>query len=123
MSNFLDLLLRSVPIILGAGTVQLGIFLLKRPSELRALDAATVRTGAESGAVVVSSAERSLALSDQVRDNAVKRADEANKRADSLEVDLGVQRERVRQLTTRLVTVELEVEDLRAQVAILRAAV
>jgi chromosome segregation ATPase len=116
MSDVLDLMIRSVPILIGGGVVQLAMFLLKRRSELRVADATAAKTEAESGSVVVSSAERSVQLSDALRDDAVKRAA-------MLLGDLDIQLERVRRLNARLSEAEAEVEDLRAEVGTLRREV
>lgn len=116
MDAALDLLLRALPIAVGGGVVQFAIFMLKRRSELRTLDAAAGKTDAESGAVVVTSAEQSVKLSDLVRDNAVKRAIQ-------VEQDLNVQTERVKDLTRRLIVAEDEVEILRGEVTTLRREV
>jgi hypothetical protein len=102
----IDLLVRSIPILIGGGTVQLVIFIIKRRSEMRAMDAASAKNEAESGSFVITSAARSLELSDQVRDRAVARAER-------LETE-------VQRLTERLHTVEgllSGVEELRAQVS------
>lgn len=112
MTDAVDLLLRSLPILLGGGAVQLIIFLFKLPGEMRTADKAAAKVDAESGSVVVSSAERSLALSDQVRDDAVTRAV-------ALAEDLGVQNERVKRLMRRLALAETEVEELRGEVGAL----
>lgn len=120
MNSIVDLFLRSIPIIIGAGVVQLVIFLLKRRTELKNLDAATAKAAAEADSIAVTSAAASLVISDQVRDNAVRRADEAVKRAESLLLELAVQVDKVRSLTSRLATVEAEVEGLKTQIGALR---
>jgi hypothetical protein len=76
VTEVLDLLTRALPIMLGGGAVQLIILFIKRRSEMRAADVAAKKTTIETDAVVVASAERSLLISDQVRDRAVKRAEQ-----------------------------------------------
>lgn len=72
MYPFWDVLGRSVPIILGGGTVQLIIFLLTRKGTMRTADALATKTDAESGSVVVGSAEKSVLLAGLIRDEAMK---------------------------------------------------
>jgi hypothetical protein len=75
VTDLADLLVRAVPVMLGGGSVQLILFFLKRRVEMRTADVAAGKTTSETDAVVVASAERSLLLSDQVRDRAVRRAE------------------------------------------------
>jgi hypothetical protein len=109
VTEFLDLLLRSVPILLGGGVVQLILFWVKRRSEMRAADVAAAKTTVETDAVVVASAERSLLLADQARDR-------ADKRAERLVADLA-------HAETELAEVHVEVRTLRIEVATLRREV
>jgi hypothetical protein len=120
MQAAIDLLLRSLPILIGGGLVQLIIFLLKRRVELRAIDATAVRTEAEANSVVVLSAAQSLVLSDQVRDDAVRRAKDAVERAEALQTELTSQIEQLQLCTRRLAAVAQELSVLRAQVAAMR---
>jgi hypothetical protein len=106
MTDMLDLLGRAVPIMLGGGAVQLVVLFVKRRSDMRAADVVAQKTEAESDAVVVASAERSLLLSDQVRDHAVKRAEQ-------LLADLNL-------AETQLADLRAEVRELRVEVAALR---
>lgn len=116
MNGFVDLLVRSVPILIGGGVVQFVIFLLKRRSEIRIADATAGKFDADSGSVVVSSAERSVAMADALRDDAVKRAA-------LLLADLDVQLERIRRLHTRLIETDEEVTTLRTEISGLRREV
>lgn len=116
MNDALDLLVRSIPILIGGGAVQFIIFLLKRRSEMKMADATAGKVDAESGSVVVSSAERSVQMADALRDDAVKRAA-------SLMQDLDIQLERVRRLHARLAETDVELSDLRTEVGTLRREV
>lgn len=78
MTELIDLLLRTLPILLGGGAVQVVLFLVKRKSEMRTADVAARKGDVDADAVVVASAEKSLLLSDQARDRAVKRAEQLN---------------------------------------------
>lgn len=117
MNGAIDLFLRAIPILIGGGAVQLIIHLIKRRAENRSMNAASLRSEAESGSFVVESARASLTLSDQVRDRAVKYAEIKEAEAQALA-------QRVRELQDRLSSVEATlagVEVLRQEVADLRA--
>lgn len=116
MSNAWDLLLRSIPILVGGGAVQFIIFMLRRRSEMKIADATAGKTEAESGSVVVSSAERSVAMADALRDDAVKRAS-------LLLADLDIQLERIRRLHARLAETDDQLVSLQGQVLDLRLEV
>lgn len=106
MTEMFDLLARALPIMLGGGVVQIVVLLVKRRSDMHTADVAAQKTEAEADAVVVASAERSLSLSDQARDRAVKRAEQ-------LLVDLSY-------AEAKLADLQLEVRELRIEVAALR---
>lgn len=74
MEGVLEFLARAGPIAIGGGTVQLAIFLLRRRSEVRQLDAVAKKTDVESASVVVASATDSVALANLLRDQAIERA-------------------------------------------------
>lgn len=118
MTELLDLLGRALPIMLGGGAVQLGIFLLKRRQEMRAADAATEKITTEADAVVVASAERSLLLSDQVRDRAVKRAEQLLADLQHAETELAGMHIEARELRVEVAALRREVEVLRGRLAL-----
>jgi hypothetical protein len=116
MTEVLDLLVRSIPILIGGGLVQFIIFLLRRRGEVRQLDAVAAKTDVEAQAIAVSSAAQSLALAGLMRDDAVSQVGELR---DELEqrtaqtAALAAQLARVRQ---RLVRAEADVLVLQAEV-------
>lgn len=114
MNAAVDLLWRSLPIIIGAGVVQLVIHLLRRQTKLKVLDSATRELAMDAGAIAVRSAQKSVALADQIRDNALRRAETDALRADALVVELARQVALTRTLSNRVVRLETEVEVLRA---------
>lgn len=121
MNEILDLLLRSIPIVIGGGLVQLVIHLSRRRAEVRQLDAAAAKTDVDADAVVVSSAERSVALAGGLRDQAVAQVAR-------LEVELGERAEEAKLLAedaartrTRLARAEANQAVLRNQVSSLQA--
>jgi hypothetical protein len=114
VNDLADLLVRSIPILIGGGTVQFAIFLLKRRTDVKLADASMGQTRAEAGSVVVTSAERSVAMADALRDDAISRAA-------LLLADLDIQLERIRRLHARLAEADGELAELRAQVAALRS--
>lgn len=118
MTELADLFLRAVPIMLGGGAVQLVILLLKRRQEMRAADVAADKTSTEADAVVVASAERSLLLSDQVRDRAVKRAEELLADLQHAETELARMHVEARELRVEVAALRREVEMLRARLAL-----
>lgn len=126
MNGAIDLLLRSLPVLIGGGVVQLVIHLLKRRAETRSLDATSLRAEAESGQFAVASARESLELSDQVRDRAVKYAEAKEAEAAALREQLRVVQERLNQVERTMAGVDAlrqEVADLRAENAQLRTEV
>lgn len=119
MNGAIELFLRAVPVLIGGGAVQLIIHLLKRRAEVRSIDAASLRGEAEAGQFVVQSARASLELSDQVRNEAVKRAE-------AKEAEAAALREEVRALMARVNALEATlagVDALRGENAALRAEV
>jgi chromosome segregation ATPase len=121
VNEILDLLLRSIPIVIGGGLVQLVIHLSRRRAEVRQLDAAAAKTDVDADAVVVSSAERSVALAGGLRDQAVAQVAR-------LEVELGERAEEAKLLAedaartrTRLARAEANQAVLRNQVSSLQA--
>ena len=124
MNGAIDLLLRSLPIIIGGGIVQLVVVLIKRRAENRALNAGALRNEAESGQFVVQSAEKSVELSDRIRDRAVEYAEAKEAEAVALREEVRALRVDARALMERVHTLESTlagVEALRAEVASLRA--
>lgn len=124
MNGAIDLLLRSIPILIGGGAVQLIIHLIKRRAEVRSLDATSLRAEAESGQFAVQSARESVELSNLIRDQAMKIAADKEAEAASEREEAAALRRKVRELTIRLETVEATlagVEVLRAEVRDLRA--
>jgi hypothetical protein len=114
-SGFLDLLLRSVPILLGGGVVQFIVLMIKRRSEMRAADVAAQKTTVETDAVVVQSAERSLLLADQARDR-------ADKRAERLVADLGHAEAELAEVHAEVRRLRIDVATLTREVAYLKSA-
>jgi len=117
VTEFTDLLVRAVPVLLGAGTVQIIIALLRRRQEVRAADVAAVKTASDTDAVVVASAERSLILSDQVRDRAVKRAEVLIAELQHAEAEVAAMRVEARELRVEVASLTREVGILRARLA------
>jgi flagellar basal body-associated protein FliL len=117
VTELVDLLVRAIPIMLGGGAVQIAIFLLKRRQEMRAADVAMDKTGHEADAVVVASAERSLLLSDQARDRAVKRAEQLMADLQHAESELAAAAVENRDLRVELAARDREVAQLRARQA------
>jgi ubiquinone biosynthesis protein UbiJ len=117
MTDILDLLTRALPIMLGGGAVQLVVVLVKRRSEIRAADVAAQKTGAEADAVVVASAERSLLLSDQVRDRAVKRAEQLLADLNNAEDRIAILQVEARECRIEVAALRHEVERLRVRLA------
>lgn len=118
MTELADLFLRAVPIMLGGGAVQLVILFLKRRQEMRAADVAADKMSTEADAVVVASAERSLLLSDQVRDRAVKRAEELLTDLQHAETELARMHVEARELRVEVAALRREVEILRARLTL-----
>lgn len=106
MSGFVDLLVRSVPIVIGGGTVQFAIFLIRRRGELRQLDSAVKKTDVEGDAIVVASAAQSLALAGQIRDQAAARAAE-------VEQELVKVRARLAEAEAEIILLRREVQKLK----------
>ena len=102
---------------LGGGAVQIAIFMLKRRQEMRAADVAAVKTTTETDAVVVASAERSLLLSDQVRDRAVKRAEQLLADLQHAEAERAEVLLETRELRVEVASLRREVDQLRARLA------
>lgn len=117
MTEILDLFVRAIPIMLGGGAVQIAIFMLKRRQEMRAADVAAVKTTTETDAVVVASAERSLLLSDQVRDRAVKRAEQLLADLQHAEAERAEVLLETRELRVEVASLRREVDQLRARLA------
>jgi hypothetical protein len=118
VSPLVDLLARSIPIIIGAGVVQLVIHLLRRQTRLKVLDEATRELAMDAGTIAVRSAQKSVALADKIRDNALQRAENDALRADALTVELARQVALSRTLGNRVVRLETEVEVLRAHLTL-----
>lgn len=114
MTELIDLLGRSFPILLGGGAVQLIVLMIKRRSEMRAADVAANKINVDIDAVVVASAERSLLLSDQARDRADKRAERMAAERDQAEAALA-------DMQVELRSLRIEVATLRREVAFLNA--
>ncbi len=110
MGAFVDLLVRSVPIIIGGGAVQFAIFLMRRRGELRQLDSAAKKTDVEGDAIVVASAAQSLALAGQIRDLAAARASE-------VEQELVKVRARLAEAEAEIVLLRREVQKLKGAAA------
>lgn len=118
MTELADLLARTLPIMLGGGVVQLVIHFLKRRQEMRAADAATEKVTTEADAVVVASAEKSLLLSDQARDRAVKRAEQLLADLERAETELAGTRAEARELRIEVASLRREVNALRERLAL-----
>lgn len=103
---------------LGGGAVQLTIALLKRRQEMRAADVASTKTATDTDAVIVASAERSLLLSDQVRDRAVKRAEQLMTDLQHAEAELAGMHVETRELRIEVAALRREVAALRARLSI-----
>lgn len=115
VTDLLDLLGRALPIMLGGGAVQIIILFIRRRAEIKAADVAAKKLISEADAVVVASAEKSLLLSDQVRDRAVKRAEQLLadlQHAESALADLHVE---ARGLRIEVATLHREVASLNAR--------
>ena len=117
MTEIADLFVRAIPIMLGGGAVQIAIFLLKRRQEMRAADVAAVKTTTETDAVVVASAEKSLLLSDQVRDRAVRRAEQLRVDLQHAESERAGLLLETRELRVEVASLRREVDQLRARLA------
>lgn len=76
VNDVLDLLTRSIPILIGGGAVQFAIFLLRRRAEIKALDMTTSKVQSEAEGVSISSAAQSVNLANLMRDQAERRVGE-----------------------------------------------
>lgn len=122
MTEMLDLLIRTLPILLGGSAVQIIVILIKRRSEMRAADVAAKKALIETDAVVVASAERSLIISDQVRDRAVKRAEQLTADLNHAETELAALRTEAREARLEVASLHREVANLSARLASALAA-
>lgn len=117
MTEMIDLLTRTLPIVFGGGIVQIIVILIKRRTEMRAADVAAKKVDHESDAVVVASAERSLILSDQVRDRAVKRAEQLTADLSHAEGELAALRVEAREARLEVASLHREVANLSARLS------
>jgi hypothetical protein len=112
-----DFLARAIPIMLGGGAVQIAMHFLKRRQDMRAADVAAVKTTSDTDAVVVASAERSLLISDQVRDRAVRRAELLMTDLQHAEAEMARMQIETREYRLEVAGLRREVEYLRGQLA------
>jgi hypothetical protein len=119
VTDLADLLVRAVPVMLGGGSVQLILFFLKRRVEMHTADVAAGKTTSETDAVVVASAERSLLLSDQVRDRAVRRAEVLMTDLQHAEGEMTRMQIEIREYRLEVAALRRELSQLRAQTDVL----
>lgn len=118
VTELFDLFARAMPVVLGGGAVQLIMHFLKRRQEMRAADVAADKQSVEGDAVVVASAEKSLLLSDQVRDRAVRRAEQLLVDLQLAESELATLSMEARELRLMLHIREREVGILQAKLTL-----
>jgi flavin-binding protein dodecin len=115
VTDLADLFVRAIPIMLGGGAVQLTIYFLKRRQEMRAADVAATKTATDTDAVIVASAEKSLLMSDQARDRAVKRAEQLLTDLERAESELAAMHVETRELRVEVAALRREVAGLRTR--------
>lgn len=118
VTELADLFVRAIPIMLGGGAVQVAIFLLKRRQEMRAADVAATKVVTDTDAVIVASAEKSMILSDQARDRAVKRAEQLLADLQHAEAERAETLLETRELRVEVAALRREVDQLRARLAL-----
>jgi hypothetical protein len=114
VSDVLDVLLRSVPILIGGGIVQFLIFMLRRRAEIKALDVSSAKVESEAEGFTVQSAAQSVALANLMRNQAEERVTE-------LEGELESRDEQARLLAQDKVRLKARLARAETDLAVARA--